>query len=490
MRSRTMQPSSALLALTVPLTIFTPAASSETVLGAYIFSRHGDRTAKSTPPTELTTLGYEQVFTTGAYYHDRYISPTSDLRILNISSDIVKPKEVVASAPEDEVLQKSAIAFLQALYPPVGGIAKSTLRNGTVVEAPLNGYQLVAIEQVSTGGNSENLAWLQSASKCQKAKVSSNEYFTSKPYEELLSSTNDFYKSIAPMVERTLPASKVSYKDAYIIWDLLNVAMIHNSTDSLPADKLPSQENFDRLRELADVHEFNLAYNASSPIRAVSGSTLAGEVLSGLREVISTGGSKTKLNVQFGAYAIFLSFFGLSKLSETNPNFMKIPDYASSMAFELVTNASTSSSSPFPNQSDISVRFLFRSGSVIPGAPETMPVAYSLFGQSDTLMPWSEFESNMEKIAISTEKEFCEACSETPERCDGGSDGTDGTARASTGAGKRNGMSTAVAGVVGAMVALAAIMGLQSFIFLAGGFRLVKKSDIKAFREAERKIQP
>jgi hypothetical protein len=35
--------------------------SAETVLGAYIFSRHGDRTAKSTPPTVLTDLGYQEV---------------------------------------------------------------------------------------------------------------------------------------------------------------------------------------------------------------------------------------------------------------------------------------------------------------------------------------------------------------------------------------------------------------------------------------------
>ena len=35
--------------------------AAETVLGAYIFSRHGDRTAKSTPPAVLTDLGYQEV---------------------------------------------------------------------------------------------------------------------------------------------------------------------------------------------------------------------------------------------------------------------------------------------------------------------------------------------------------------------------------------------------------------------------------------------
>ena len=39
------------------------AVTAETVIGAYIFSRHGDRNAKSTPPTVLTDLGYQEVST-------------------------------------------------------------------------------------------------------------------------------------------------------------------------------------------------------------------------------------------------------------------------------------------------------------------------------------------------------------------------------------------------------------------------------------------
>ncbi|KAK2749571.1 hypothetical protein FQN55_003271 [Onygenales sp. PD_40] len=467
------QSSNLLLALAASLSSLTPHVSAETVLGAYVFARHGDRTSKSTPPTELTSLGYSQVYSTGQYYHDRYISSSSDSQILGISPEIVKAGQLVASAPDDEVLQKSALAFFQALYPPAGRAAKITLRNGTEIDAPMDGYQLIAIDQVSNGGNSENLAWLQSASKCQKAKVSSNEYFTSKPYEELLESTADFYKSLTPMLERTFEESEINYKNAYVIFDLLNVAMIHNSTDDLPADKLPSEKEFARLVELANIHEYNLAFNESSPIRAFSGSTLAGEVLSGLKEVISSGGATTKLNVQFGAYATFLAFFGLAHLPEVKNDFTGVPDYASSMSFELVTDASTSDS--FPDASDISVRFLFANGST---TASNEPSAYPLFGQSETLMPWSEFESRMKKISISTEAEFCEACSDSPETCSAGSgdDSTPTTTSASVGG--KDGMSKAVAGVVGALVTLAVILGLEALIVLAGGFRLVRKSKI------------
>lgn len=47
--------------------------SAERVLGAYIFARHGDRTPKILGNTQLTDLGYSEVFMTGSYYHNRYI---------------------------------------------------------------------------------------------------------------------------------------------------------------------------------------------------------------------------------------------------------------------------------------------------------------------------------------------------------------------------------------------------------------------------------
>ncbi|KAL8712770.1 MAG: hypothetical protein Q9220_002978 [cf. Caloplaca sp. 1 TL-2023] len=75
-----------LTTLILPLT----ANAAETVLGVYIFSRHGDRTAKSTPPANLTDLGYSQIFTSGTYFRNRYIASNATSRILGVNSDIVK----------------------------------------------------------------------------------------------------------------------------------------------------------------------------------------------------------------------------------------------------------------------------------------------------------------------------------------------------------------------------------------------------------------
>lgn len=474
MRSQ-LQSSGLLLALSASTLI--PSISAETVLGAYIFSRHGDRTSKSTPPTYLTDLGYSQVYTTGQYYHDRYISSSSSSKIQGIDPKIVKAGQLTASAPEDEVLQNSATAFFQGLYPPAGDSAKITLRNSTEIEAPMNGYQLVAVQQTTSGSNSENTAWLQSTSKCHNAKVSSNNYFDSKPYKELLDSTADFYKSLTPMLGKTISKDEISYKNAYKIFDFLNVAKIHNSSDDLPSEKLPTDAQYSRLLNLANNLEANLAYNESDSIRAIAGSTLAGDVLTALKKTISSRGDAPKLNVQFGAYATFLSLFGLAQLPKVDNDFNGIPDYGSSMAFELVTNSSSS----FPDSSDISVRFLFRNGSVIPDSKDTHPSAFPLFNQKEVVLPWSEFESQMKKISVSSQEEWCKACGESSGECAVlNKDALPTSASTTSG---DNGITKVVAGVIGAMVTLGVVLGIQLLAMLVGGFRFVRKSKIQRVAE-------
>jgi hypothetical protein len=191
-------------------------ASREQILGVYIFHRHGDRTSKSTPPANLTVLGYDQVYRSGQYYRSRYVESDAELRISGIESDIVKQSQIAISAPEDDVLQHSAMGFAQGLYPPVGDkLASATLGNGSEVTAPLNGYQLVSVADVGQGTDSENNAWLQSATGCNRATVNSNQYFSSKEYNDLLESTRDFYQSLTPIVASTFNSSQLSYQNAY-----------------------------------------------------------------------------------------------------------------------------------------------------------------------------------------------------------------------------------------------------------------------------------
>ncbi|KEF54923.1 acid phosphatase [Exophiala aquamarina CBS 119918] len=464
------------------LAILATSAAAETVLGVYIFSRHGDRTPKALPPASLTDLGYSEVFTSGTYYRNRYVTANASRPIHGLNTDIVQQSQVSASAPVDNVLQNSAMGFLQGLYPPVGTtLGSSTLRNGTTVESPLNGYQLIPLELVTTGANSENSAWLQGATDCANAQISSNNYFTSSQYLDTLAGTQDFYNGLSPMINRTFTAAQTSFKNAYTIFDLLNVASIHNSSGNFPNADLLTPETFLQVRTLADQHEFGLAYNESEPIRAVTGSIIAGEVMDALNNTI-TGKGKNKLNIQFGAYAGMLSFFGLAKLTLADADFYGVPDYASSLSWELVTNATVNATS-FPSADDISVRFYFHNGTT---SESSEPREFPLFGTGRSPLSWSEFTGGMAKFSISGQEQWCTACGNSTGVCSssalGDGDANVGSTSNNNGSG---GISKAVAGVIGAMVTLGVVLGAELLILLVGGFTLVSKKKLNRTSSTE-----
>ncbi|KAJ5146557.1 Histidine phosphatase superfamily clade-2 [Penicillium bovifimosum] len=461
--------SSLLLAATL-----SPVVDAERVLGAYIFARHGDRTPKVFGNTQLTDLGYREVFDVGSFYNKRYISSESSKQIEGISADVVNPKQISASAPSDAVLQNSATGFLQGIYPPVGKAASQTLGNGTSVEAPLNGYQLIQLTAATTSKNAEDGIWLQGSSGCQKAMVSSNNYFKSDMYTALLSSTKSFYQSLSPMLDGAFSSADMTFKNAYTIFDYLNVGRIHNSTSQFPHKSDLTDEVYHQLIALAGSHEFNLAYDSSDEVRAIDGAVLAGEILAGLGETITTKG-KSKLNVGFGSYGTFFSLFGLMQLPAASVDFTGIPDYASSMVFELVTN---SSGTDFPaDKSDISVRFMFHNGTIT-GSSE--PTAYRLYDQKSELLSWDEFSSRTNEIAVGSDDEWCAKCGNTDGKCSSFASTSSNPGSADTSGTGGSGMSLAVAGVIGAMVTLAVILGLQTIFFLLGGFRITKRTKASA----------
>jgi hypothetical protein len=63
-----------------------------------------------------------------------------------------------------------------------------------------------------------------------------------------------------------------------VVFDLIHVSSIHNAT--IQSGELLTPETQYQLLQLANDHEYNLAYNASDPIRAIAGSTLAVSTIS------------------------------------------------------------------------------------------------------------------------------------------------------------------------------------------------------------------
>ncbi|KAF5234925.1 hypothetical protein FAUST_7356 [Fusarium austroamericanum] len=432
------------------------AVLGETVLGVTVFSRHGDRTSKHYKGYTLTNLGFQQNYQTGAYYRSIYLEAGAGKQILGISEDQYVPNQIWASAPDQMVLLNTATAFLQGLYPPIGSnenVGVQELNNGTDYTAPLNGYQYVVLH--GEDENSPDIIWIKGDENCPAATKDQKSYSQSTQFKDTFAATRQFYGDLYPLMKDVYDykPENMTYQNAYDIFDLINVASIHNKSFSVEPQKL------DQLRALADRSEFGQNYNVSAPDnRSIGGKTLASAILNQLNQTV-TGKGKLKFSLLAGSYDTFLSFFGLSDLTKANTDFYGLPVYASTMAFEIFTKDNVTS---FPSSTDnLHVRFLFRNGSD-DGTPLSQ---FPLFGQAREGMSWTIFVKEMQKRSINTVSSWCTMCGSTEDFCVAALKG-DSASPASAGSSSSSGISNAVAGVIGALVTLGivAICGLTIFL--------------------------
>lgn len=236
-----------------------------------------------------------------------------------------------------------------------------------------------------------------------------------------------------------------------------------------------------QLQTLADAHEWGLAYNETEPVRAIAGAVLAGQILLALNTTLTAPLNKTsaqRFTIQFGAYGSFMSFFGLANLTAASEDFKGVVDYASSIAFELVTNATvTGGDAPKTvDPADVSVRFLFANGSA---SDQNVPQYFPLFGQSETTISWNDFSAGMKSFAIEDTPDWCQACGNTTGICASSSStsgsGSDSSGSASSSnSSNNNGITPGIAAGIGILSLFGLILVLAVAGFLLG-FRIVKK---------------
>ncbi|KAH6857143.1 histidine phosphatase superfamily [Chaetomium sp. MPI-CAGE-AT-0009] len=387
-------------ASTMALAGLAATATAETIHGALVFSRHGDRTTKHFGSQVLTPLGAQQVFQVGSDYRARYLSSSSSHRIQGISESEYVPAQIYASAPDQPILLNTATSFLQALYPPLGdSVSAQDLANGSSVSSPLTGYQYVTLHGIND--DSPEAIWIKGDDDCPAVAAASADFKQSSEFQSRLASTRDFYQSLYPLVHEVYPsASDLSYAKAYDIFDVINVEKIHNA--SSPAQAVtPTQLR--QLRTLADSAEFGLNYNASQPARSLHAGTLAGAVLSHLNQTVTAPQTAPKLTVLAGSYDTFLAFFGRARLTDVSDQFFGLPDYASTMAFELFTPGDNNNDDRM-DPAALRVRFLFRNGT--DGVLQQFP----LFGSGRAELRWGEFVQEMQQIGVSSAEEWCGLC--------------------------------------------------------------------------------
>jgi prostatic aicd phosphatase len=268
--------------------------------------------------------------------------------------------------------------------------------NGTAIVNPLDGYQYVLVNGMPA--TAPDSIWLKGDMYCPAMTNASKAYYQSTEFLARQSELQSFYDKFTPLLSGVFPTSQIGFQSAYGIFDYLNVGYVHNKTifPNLSPDDLF------QLRTLADNQELALVYNQSNPLTSIGGKTLSGVILSQLNKTVSGTDKNIRVTYMAASYSVFQAFWGISGLLEASNDFHGLPEYASTMSFEL------RKPDPSSGNTELFVRYGFRNGS----DPTTLLNTFPLFGRTriEADIPWSQFVSAMSNRGILSQKDWCQTC--------------------------------------------------------------------------------
>lgn len=197
--------------------ILTPEAVSAlqyTVWSSVIYSRTGERTPEVLGfiPTTLTSLGAQQIYDSGSFFRDRYISSASTASVLNsaplqgLSASSIDSLQFYVEALDEQYTVASAQAFVQGFYPPFTLNASeasvldptSILANGTYIDAPLQGYQYAQVH--ASGALDPDFPYLGGSLDCPGFDVAAVAYASTQEFGHTESESRAIYQSIGAEV--------------------------------------------------------------------------------------------------------------------------------------------------------------------------------------------------------------------------------------------------------------------------------------------------
>ncbi|ESZ92838.1 hypothetical protein SBOR_6775 [Sclerotinia borealis F-4128] len=409
-----------------------------------VYTYHGEITptlVNATPPV-LTPLGASQLYNSGSIIRDRYLNSsatelTLGLPINDLSDQYIINNQLQVWSTSGEYMIGSVQAFMQGLYPPVPG-------------------EIAGNDQFSS---------YDIATKFTE---------TSPNATSLMTSTQDFYLSLANTFFSGIDSSMLNYGNAIDLYYYALYQYNHNIS-------IFSMTNaFGLLQTLNEfASEQAVSFNtpsATSNIQSISGQTFGSKMIQQFQQTISSSGVSDKLSLYFGSYEPMLAFFHLSSLStsdRTRRRFSMLPDYGSMMAVELfsyVEEGQYDSSLPFPDATELWVRFLFRNGT-----SDTDPlISYPLFnlGNSEIDMKYNDFVTEIGKFALNDLSDWCRACASISLFCEAilsNESSSSGSKKSTTLHSKQvNGV---VGGIIGAIVTLVVVTIIASALALLG-FRM------------------
>lgn len=456
-------------------------SSNETIWASVIYTYHGDRTPLVWPVQNmLTSLGAQQLFSAGSFFRRRYLTKTQGGKngsaINDISTDALDNIEIFAMSTIDQYSAASGLAFIQGLYPPTNvssdddSAFATAPSNGSEPTAPLDGYQYPRLLTFSP--DDPNSITIEGQSNCPLYIEAMTEFANSDEATQAKTESQAFYDGIeSNILNDAFPGQNISFDYAYLVFDYLNYEKIH---DEKISQKL-TEADLAQARDLANrqVRGWN-GYSSDGgsaskiSIQTIAGQTLAAQIVGLLLNNLQSKGIAGKLNLLFGSFEPIVEFSVLTGLAMEKRELSEIPDPGSSMVFEMFSK--THDENEDPSSADLYVRFFFRNGT----GSSSQLVAYPLFGTSDTLnLSFGEFMENMQNLSISSTADWCSMCQSDGSFCaaysnlEAGGDGTIAVNRITT----NRGMKPVLAGVIGAIVTLAAASIILALFMLFGGVR-------------------
>ncbi|KIK59269.1 hypothetical protein GYMLUDRAFT_169798 [Collybiopsis luxurians FD-317 M1] len=371
--------------------------ANSTVLGVIFLIRHGDRRGFYQDPTNynpadtvITTVGLKEEVITGQYLRSVYLDESSPSFIKGINASIADPNQITViadAAGEGGVIMNSAQALLQGLFPADASYTE-TLANGTTVEAPLNGYQVIE------SALSENDVTLEGWTSCDPFNQATADFYNSAIFNETEQANAEFFANLPQYLDGR---GDVNLVNMWNIFDYMNVQNIHNATfhSRLPATMLA------QARTLAAFHEYGVF---TSPELGGIGNIGLRTMLPGIFEGISSiANSSDPLKIYYNAiaYKSFFTLFNMTNADTQNSSLTGLVNYAASVAIEV--RQPDSGGEPV-------LRLQFKNGTL-----EDAQQTFNWFNTTGDI-PVSTFTNYLAPVAINSTADWCKVCSNTQDR--------------------------------------------------------------------------
>jgi hypothetical protein len=311
---------------------------------------------------------------------------------------------------------------------------------------------------------------------------------SSPAFVEEMQATEPFYQSLANSVFWAFSLDDLNYANAWTLWEYAAFQYQHNET--LIQNSTFTSDDLDTLYNLASAQQIGFnSPDSNGTLKAIAGRTYASYVLQQFHHQIDSNGSAPPLTLLFGSFEPMLAFFALSNLA-TGPSasrFNSLPLHGSVMTFELFSLApeplSQNESIPFPDTSELWVRFLFRNGT-----DSDLLTEYTLFGRgnSEDDMRWDDFVTDMGAFSLNDLVDWCLDCSSGSLFCEAlllNYDSEIGSGPSK----KVKPLSPPVAGVVGATVSIVVMLIVGAILALLGfrlDYRPREKGDLNVLKRS------